>query len=147
MNDADESDTGGERAARRPERRRGDRRASADDRRFWRALVSERRTDERRHIDVGAPTPAAPPPIDTARRDRLRAMLARAEQRQQAGHARRAERSVFVEGSRVEVLDGAHLGQRGAVLDADYIHARGLILLDGHPEPAWIDFRALRHRR
>jgi len=146
VSDSDESDGGAGRVGARRERRRTERRASADDRRFWRALVTERRLDERRHIDVGAPMPPAPQPIDTQRRDRLRAMLQRAEQRQQAGQARRAERHVFAEGVPVNVLEGAHRGRQGTLLDADYIHARGLIVLDDSPEPVWIDFRALRSR-
>lgn len=72
------------------------------------------------------------------RRRALRSMLAASEARQQ--QMLRSRPPTFAAGVRVAIKSGPHKGNRGTILDADFIHSRALIDfndgLDGH----WIEF-------
>lgn len=149
---------------RRRDRRRQDRRSAE----FWQALYPERRQRDRRadsdvqasHPDVNSDEPAVetcspspadaispdsditpietPPTGDTQRRDALLSMLATAEIRH--AQALRRRRPALAAGVSVRVVSGPYVGDRGVVLDADYIHARVRVELAGERVPQWVDF-------
>jgi len=75
-------------------------------------------------------------------------MLDKAEQRHKRGSERRAGRPVFAEGVAVRVVAGSEAGSTGTLLDADHIHARALIAIDGRSdaEPVWVGFADLMAR-
>lgn len=143
-----------QRDERRRERRRQDRRSAE----FWQALYPERRRSERRAepgragADTVAPATAGqlPPDDDSAldeqaptagdeqRREALLSMLATAESRH--AQAMRRRRPALAAGVRVRVISGPFVGDRGQVLDADYIHARVRVELTEERVPQWVDF-------
>jgi len=134
------------------DRREDDRRRSSKDRRFWSALARERRVSDRRAALPDRRTPENGAALAEAelgeRRRRLKAMLDKAELRHKRGSERRAGRPIFAEGVAVRVVAGSEAGQTGTLLDADYIHARALIAIDGRSdaEPTWVGFRDLMAR-
>ena len=134
------------------ERRQDDRRRSGEDRRFWSAWARERRVSDRRAALPDRRTPEASAVLAEAelgeRRRRLKAMLDKAEQRHKRGSDRRAGRPVFAEGVAVRIVAGSEAGTTGTLLDADHIHARALIAIDGRSEsePAWVGFADLMAR-
>lgn len=77
---------------------------------------------------------------DSARRARLKSLLAAAEQRRARQRERQQRRPVIAAGVEVMVASGAHRGNVGAVMDADYITSRALVRLEGRQEELWIDF-------
>jgi hypothetical protein len=117
--------------------------SDSDDRRFWRALKPSQE-----------PAPATGKPIDLAgdmqdmseheresRRQALRSMLAVSEARQQG--ALRSRRPTFALGERLIVCSGELKNQQGTILDADFIHSRVYLQLDGYEEPEWVEFASV----
>ena len=80
-------------------------------------------------------------PEQQARLHSLKSMLDASNIRYQ--QAAKNRRPVFAAGLEVKVLTGDHEGEKGVVLDADYIESRALVSIQGQDSPIWMTFRAL----
>ena len=99
-----------------------------------------------------AQKPASPEPVDLthdlsdldakereARRVALCAMLKTTQSRQ--AKALRQRRPDMAAGETVAIIRGDFADYRGVVLDADFIHGRVMLNVDGVPEPQWVNFQ------
>lgn len=132
--------------------------ADKDEDRFWRALkpsestpLQQNDSDTQPQDPAADSTPSTVKPVDLAgdmqdltdheresRRHALRSMLAASEARQQG--ALRSRRPTLAIGERLLVCSGPYKNVQGIVLDADFIHSRVHLQLDGVDEAQWIEF-------
>ena len=113
----------------------------ANDQSFWRALQKDSPDTDAatpRLIDLTADMSELSIEEREQRRRALRSMLATSQARQQK--VLRNRLPPLYPGLVVLIKSGVFNGQRGKVLDADYIHSRALLAIDGESEEKWIDF-------
>lgn len=77
-----------------------------------------------------------------ARRKVLKQMLSTNEARQQAALLKRQPDMAI--GDRVSIAGGEFHTKQASVLDADFIHSRALLNVDGVAEPVWVPFNSVR---
>lgn len=121
------------------------------DQQFWRALASEE------PVPVTSSNPDNEPcskPVELthdlshldidqreARRKALKSMLSANEARQQS--ALRNRRPTLSVGQRVAIINGTLAGKQGTVLDADFIHGRVQLDINGASDPLWVSFKRI----
>lgn len=111
---------------------------STKDRRFWRALVSEVPVSQK-PVDLTHDLSDLDAEQREARRQALRSMLTANQARQD--NVLRKKRPSMALGQRVAIISGQLAGLQGVVLDADFIHSRVQLEVEGMPEPQWVSFK------
>lgn len=76
-----------------------------------------------------------------ARRQALKSMLSANEARQL--NAQRKRRPTLAVGQRVAIINGTLSGKQGVVLDADFIHGRVQLDINGASDPLWVSFKRI----
>lgn len=79
-----------------------------------------------------------------SRRHALRSMLAASEARQQG--SMRSRRPTLAIGERLAICSGVYKDLQGVILDADFIHSRVFLQIDGIEEAQWIEFARIAAR-
>lgn len=113
----------------------------ADDQDFWRALQKDSPDPDAaapRLIDLTADMSELSTEEREQRRRALRSMLAASEARQQ--QALRKRLPPLTPGLVVLIKSGVFSGQHGTVVDADYIHSRAQLAIEGESEKKWLEF-------
>ncbi len=113
----------------------------ADDQNFWRALQKDSPDPDAatpRLIDLTADMSELSTAEREQRRRALRSMLVTSQARQQK--VLRNRLPPLTPGLIVLIKSGVFNQRHGTVMDADYIHSRALLAIEGEPEERWIEF-------
>lgn len=113
------------------------------DQRFWRAMSTDTGTGmpdtQSRPIELTSDLSDLNAEQREERKQALMNMLEVTQNRQQG--AKRNRRPTMEQGQRVAVISGQLMGKAGVVIDADFIHSRVQLDVDGMPELQWVSFK------
>ena len=109
-------------------------------RKFWQALRKDKDTPKHQSKPIELANDLSHLDEDELeyRKQALKCMLESNVARQQG--ARRHRRPTMEPGQRVAIIDGELVSDDGIVIDADFIHGRVLLAIDGMSEPVWLPF-------
>ena len=113
----------------------------ATDQNFWRALQKDSPDSDASTpglIDLTADMSELSAEEREKRRRALRSMLATSQARQQK--ALRNRLPPLTPGLVVLIKGGVFARKHGTVIDADYIHSRALLAIEGESEGKWVEF-------
>ncbi|MGQ7846143.1 hypothetical protein ACUNV4_16790 [Granulosicoccus sp. 3-233] len=115
------------------------------DQSFWKAMQKDLPPDEQESnsplIDLTADLSEHSPEELEKRRRSLLAMLANNEARKQ--QVQRHRLPALTPGLAIAIKAGPYQNRKATVKDADYIHSRALLHIDGEPDAQWVDFSSL----
>lgn len=114
------------------------------DQSFWKALQKDLPPDEQKsaqHIDLTADLSEYSAEEREQRRRSLLSMLAATEARQQ--QAQRNRLPALTPGLAIAIRSGPFRQRKAVVKDADYIHGRALLHIEGESEAQWVEFALL----
>ena len=116
------------------------------DQSFWKAMQKDLSPDEQDppaagHIDLTADLSEFSPEEREQRRRSLLSMLATNEARKQ--QVLRNRLPALTPGLVIAIKSGPYRRRKASVKDADYIHSRALLHIEGESEAQWVEFSML----